>query len=59
MGDLRDLGEGDREGGRGAGDPLEFKYIYKEKLTYCIQMLSLFLSPGGPGGGPGGLGVGR
>ena len=58
MGDLRDPGEGDR-GGRGAGDPLEFKSVYKEKLTYCIQMLSLFLSPGGPGGGPGGLGVGR
>ena len=59
MGDLRDPGEGDRGGGRGAGDPLEFKSVYNEKLTYCIQMLSLFLSPGGPEGGPGGLGVGR
>jgi hypothetical protein len=54
--DLRDPGERGKGGGGGAGDPLEFQSVYKEKMTYCIQMLSLFLSPAGPGGAQGAWG---
>ena len=52
----RPRGRGHRGEGGGAGDPLEFQSVYKEKMIYCIQMLRLFLSPRGPGGGQGAWG---
>ena len=55
-GPKRSMGRGQRGKGGGAGDPLEFQSVYKEKVTYCIQMLSLFLSPRGPGGAQGAWG---